>query len=75
MPQVPASCVFASVMTERASGEQGMTRLPCVGHRLGRRDEATEALEEAKEVRPSKALHGLSECLQVHQRHMHQCKA
>ena len=46
--------------TGRASGEQGVTRPPFVRRRLERRDEATEALTEAKEVRPSRTVHGLS---------------
>ena len=42
-----------------------MTRPPFVRRRLERRDDATEALEEAKEVRLSRAIHGLSKRLEV----------
>lgn len=40
-----------------------MTRPPFVRRRLERRDDATEALEEAKEVRASRAVRGLSKRL------------
>ena len=65
MPQLPATSVSAGASTGQASGEQGMTRPLFVRRRLERRDDATEALEEAKEVRASRAVHGLSKRLQA----------
>lgn len=65
VPQLPATSVSASASTWHASGEQGVTRPTFVRRRLERRDEATEALVEAKEVRASRAFHGLSKRLQA----------
>ena len=61
VPQLPASSVFARALTERACSEQGATRLAFVGCRLERRDDATEALEEAKEVRHPRPVNCLED--------------